>query len=218
MSRQRLIVRLLLQLDSRVGGHSGEMVRVTLICDYAAPASLRTHQGFTSMLASEFSHTNVLRQGTLKSTVISTLVAGGACSAICALGFLGSGIASAAPDVVGMTHSEAVSAIEEWGGTAKVAVTVGSRQDAMIECLVSGATEAPFVRVGGGGDFSHAESEVLLTLNCNRGVANASVPGASAASPAGKAFQEKVDALNEAEAQQTSEDELSGASEAEPAE
>ena len=63
-----------------------------------------------------------------------------------ALGLFGAGIASAAPDVVGMTYGDAVSAIEDGGGTAKIAVTVGDRQDAMGDCLVTNATDAPFVR------------------------------------------------------------------------
>ena len=45
-----------------------------------------------------------------------------------------------------MTYGDAVSAIEEDGGTAKIAVTVGDRQDAMGDCLVTNASDAPFVR------------------------------------------------------------------------
>ncbi len=70
-----------------------------------------------------------------------------------ALGLFGAGIASAAPDVVGMTYGDAVSAIEEEGGTAKIAVTVGDRQDAMGDCLVTNATDAPFVRDLDGGSI-----------------------------------------------------------------
>ena len=71
-----------------------------------------------------------------------------------------------------MTYGDAVSAIEEDGGTAKIAVTVGDRQDAMGDCLVTNATDAPFVR-DSEGEFGHADGEVLLTLNCNRGAATA---------------------------------------------
>ena len=44
-----------------------------------------------------------------------------------AFAVMGAGAAQAAPDVVGQTYSDAVSAIEDGGGTAHVAVSVGSR-------------------------------------------------------------------------------------------
>ena len=107
-------------------------------------------------------------------------------------GLFGAGIASAAPDVVGMTYGDAVSAIEDDGGTAKISVTVGDRQDAMGDCLVTNAIDAPFARFNDG-EFGHADGEVLLALNCNRGAATAGVPGASAASPEGRDFQAKAE-------------------------
>ena len=125
-----------------------------------------------------------------------------------ALGLFGAGVAAAAPDVVGMTYGDAVSTIEDGGGTAKIAVTVGDRQDAMGDCLVTGASDAPFVR-DVGGEFGHADSEVLLTLNCNRGAATATTPGASAASPEGRDFQAKAEEA--AAAQQNEQDELAQA-------
>ena len=70
----------------------------------------------------------------------------GAAAVRCALGLFGAGIASAAPDVDGMTYEDAVSAIEEDGGIPKIAVTVGDRQDAMGACLVTRAVDASFVR------------------------------------------------------------------------
>jgi hypothetical protein len=100
--------------------------------------------------------------------------------------------AAAAPDVVGMVYEDAVSEIESGGGTALIAVTVGDRKDAMGDCLVTNATDAPFVR-DDGGSFAHTGDEVLLTLNCNRGVASAAVPGSSAASPDGRAWQARAD-------------------------
>ena len=129
----------------------------------------------------------------MKKIIISAGTVGAAGVAIGALGLFGAGIASAAPDVIGMTYGDAVSAIEDDGGTAKIAVTVGDRQDAMGDCLVTNATDAPFVRdlVG---EFGHADSEVLLTLNCNRGAATATTPGASAASPEGRDFTAKAEA------------------------
>jgi len=118
-----------------------------------------------------------------------------------AMGMFGAGTAAAAPDVVGMTYSEAVSQIEDGGGTAKTAVTVGDRQDAMGDCLVTGAEDSPFIH-DNEGTFEAVSDEVLLTLNCNRGAATATTPGASMASPEGRAFQAKAE---EQAAQQQSE-------------
>ena len=143
----------------------------------------------------------------LKKIIISAGTIG---AAGVALGLFGAGIASAAPDVVGMTYGDAVSAIEEDGGTAKISVTVGDRQDAMGDCLVTNATDAPFVR-DDEGEFGHADGEVLLALNCNRGAATATTPGASAASPAGRDFTAKAEEA--AAAQQSEEAELAEAGE-----
>jgi hypothetical protein len=129
----------------------------------------------------------------VKKIIISASTVGAAGIAMGALGLFGAGTASAAPDVVGMTYGDAVTKIEDGGGTAKIAVTVGDRQDAMGDCLVTSATDAPFVR-DSGGSFGHADSEVLLALNCNRGAATATTPGASAASPEGKDFTAKAEA------------------------
>ena len=152
----------------------------------------------------------------MKTIIISASTVGAAGVAIGALGLFGAGIASAAPDVVGMTYGDAVSAIEDAGGTAKIAVTVGDRQDAMGDCLVTNATDAPFVRDVGDGSFGHADSEVLLTLNCDRGAATATTPGASMGSPEGRAFQaaaEEKAAEEQAAAEQAQQDELAAAGE-----
>jgi hypothetical protein len=146
----------------------------------------------------------------LKKIIVSAGTIGAAGVAMGALGLFGAGIASAAPDVVGMTYGDAVSAIEEDGGTSKIAVTVGDRQDAMGDCLVTNASDAPFVR-DSAGEFGHADGEVLLTLNCNRGAATAGVPGASAASPEGRAFTAKAEEA--AAAQQSEQAELAEAGE-----
>lgn len=108
----------------------------------------------------------------------------------------GTGIAAAAPDVVGQTFSDAASAIEDGGSSAKVAVTVGSKlsQD---ECIVTNAWDAPFVR-----DGSHADGEVMVALNCDGDHATETHPGASVASPAGREAKEAADeAAAEEEAQ-----------------
>jgi hypothetical protein len=144
----------------------------------------------------------------VKKIIISAGTAGAAGLAIGVLGLFGAATASAAADVVGMTYGDAVSAIEEGGGTAKIAVTIGDRQDAMGDCLVTNATDAPFLR-DDGGEFTFADGEVLLTLNCNRGAATATTPGASAASPEGRAFTAKAEEA--AAAQQSEEGELADA-------
>lgn len=146
----------------------------------------------------------------LKKIIVSAGTVGAAGVAIGALGLFGAGIASAAPDVVGMTYGDAVSEIEDGGGTSKIAVTVGDRQDAMGDCLVTNATDAPFMR-DVGGEFGHADGEVLLTLNCNRGAATATTPGSSLASPAGREFQAKAEEA--AAAAQNEQDELAMAGE-----
>jgi hypothetical protein len=117
-------------------------------------------------------------------------------AAAVAMGLFGAGVASAAPDVVGQTYADASEAIDEDGATAVVANTVGGRlpQD---ECIVTNAWDAPFVR-DDGGEFTHSEDEVLLSLNCNGGYAKGGQPGASVASVQGKAA---IEAEEQAEAE-----------------
>nr|MDT0525167.1 hypothetical protein [Streptomyces sp. DSM 41633] len=55
-----------------------------------------------------------------------------------AFAVVGAGAAQAAPDVVGQTYSDAVSAIEDGGGSAHVAVSVGSRLPRN-QCIVTNA-------------------------------------------------------------------------------
>jgi hypothetical protein len=128
--------------------------------------------------------------------IVKAITVGAAGTAVGAAGLLGGvSIASAntsAPDVVGMTYNDAVSKIEGGGGTAKISVTVGDRQSSMGDCLVTSATEAPFTEVSNGA-FQHVDNVVLLALNCNRGVATATTPGASLGSPDGRAFQNKAE-------------------------
>lgn len=137
----------------------------------------------------------------MKRYMISASFVGAAGVAVGVAGLSGVGVASAntsaAPDVVGMTYNDAVSKIEDGGGTAKIQVTVGDRQDAMGDCLVTGATNAPFVEDSDGA-FQHVDSVVLLALNCDRGVATATTPGASLGSPEGRAFQAKAEKAAEA--------------------
>jgi hypothetical protein len=112
-------------------------------------------------------------------------------AASAAMGLFGVGTAAAAPDVVGQTYADASQAISDDGGTAIVANTIGGRlpQD---ECIVTNAQDAPFIR-DSEGEFGHAQDEVLLTLNCNGGYATAGNPGASVASPEGRAAKAAAD-------------------------
>jgi hypothetical protein len=141
----------------------------------------------------------------VKNFSISTTTVGAAGLAVGVLMTFGTGISSAStggpPDVVGMTYGDAVSKIEDGGGTAKIQVTVGDRQAAMGDCLVTSATNAPFVEDSDGA-FQHVDNEVLLALNCDRGVATATTPGASLGSPEGRAFQAKAEKAAEAAKQQ----------------
>jgi hypothetical protein len=115
----------------------------------------------------------------------------------------GSGLAAAAPDVVGQPYSDAVTAIEEEGGTAVVAVRAGDKlpQD---ECIVTNAWDAPFMRDVGDA-FEHADSEVMLALNCAGGYATATNPGASLASPMGREAKAAADEAAAAEEQELAE-------------
>ena len=62
----------------------------------------------------------------------------------------------------------------------------------MGDCLVTNAVDAPFTRYNDG-EAAHADGEVLLALNCNRGAATATTPGSSLASSAGRDFQAKAE-------------------------
>ena len=87
----------------------------------------------------------------------------------CDAWLFGGGIASATTDVVGMTYGDAVSKIEDGGGTAKIAVTVGDRQAAMGDCLVTAATDAPFVRDDAGFVSRAADARSCSALTATAG-------------------------------------------------
>ena len=120
-----------------------------------------------------------------------SILGGGFIVAAWSLALFGSGIATAAPDVVGQPYADAVTAIEEEGGTAVVAVRTGDKlpQD---ECVVTNAWDAPFLRDVGDA-FEHADSEVMLSLNCAGDYATATNPGASIRSPAGREAKAAAD-------------------------
>jgi hypothetical protein len=133
---------------------------------------------------------------------LSILCGGALIAAGAAAALLGSGIATAAPDVVGQTYADATTAIEEDGSTAIVAVRTGGKlpQD---ECIVTNAWDASYVRpIAEDVYFGPAEGEVMLALNCAGGFATATNPGASLASPMGREAKAAADEAAAAEEQE----------------
>jgi hypothetical protein len=109
---------------------------------------------------------------------------GGAAAAVLAL--LGSASATAAslPNVTGQKYSDASSAINSAGFTPVVSTAVGDRK-AWSDCIVTNVvqrTKQPPANTQGS-----AVNQVLVSLNCDAGVASASKPGYSAGSPEGRA-------------------------------
>ncbi|MED5810759.1 hypothetical protein VST63_00180 [Mycolicibacterium sp. 050232] len=103
-----------------------------------------------------------------------------------AFAVVGAGAAQAAPDVVGQTYSDAVTAIEDGGGTAHIAVTVGSRLP-RDECIVTNAwTVRQLVPQTSDTYFEYKEDVTQVALNCDGDHATETHPGASIGSPAGR--------------------------------
>ena len=112
----------------------------------------------------------------------------------------GAGIASAAPDVVGDTYSDALEAIEEGGGSAVVASRFGDKLEEG-DCIVTNAWDASFLRI----DASD-ESQVNVALNCSGAYASATNPGTSVQNPLGREAKSEA----EKEAAEQEEQELAG--------
>jgi hypothetical protein len=99
---------------------------------------------------------------------------------------MGSGIAAATvalPDVVGKKYSDAQSAISSAGFTPVVRATIGD-QSAWGDCLVTRLqprTVQPPPNSAGS-----AKKELLVSLNCESGVATVTKPGPSMGSPEGR--------------------------------
>jgi hypothetical protein len=105
-------------------------------------------------------------------------------AALAALAISGSGVASAATDVTGQKYSDAQSSLSSAGFKPVVESTVGD-QKAWPDCIVTRAqkrTVQPPENSSGS-----PTNEMLVSLNCDAGVASATTPGNSAASPEGKA-------------------------------
>jgi hypothetical protein len=108
----------------------------------------------------------------------------GAAAAFAALAFSGSGVASADTDVTGQKYSDAQTSLSSAGFKPVVESTVGD-QKAWPDCVVTRAqkrTVQPPANSSGS-----TTSEMLVSLNCDAGIASATQSGNSAASPEGKA-------------------------------
>jgi hypothetical protein len=110
----------------------------------------------------------------------------GAGVALASLAVAGSGVAVAAtpPDVTGQKYSDAQSAISGAGFTPVVDSIVGD-QKARPDCIVT-RTQQRTVQPPPDSSGS-VITQLLVSLNCDAGVASAAKPGYSAGSPEGKA-------------------------------
>jgi hypothetical protein len=109
---------------------------------------------------------------------------GVAATTLAALAISGSGVAAAATDVTGQKYSDAQSSLSS-AGLKPVVQTVVGDQEAWPDCVVTRAqkrTVQPPENSSGS-----ASNEMLVSLNCEAGIATATKPGNSAASPEGKA-------------------------------
>jgi len=110
---------------------------------------------------------------------------GAAAAGLAALAISASGVAAAAgTDVTGQKYSDAQSALSS-AGLKPVVETVVGDQKAWPDCVVTRAqkrTVQPPENSSGS-----ASNEMLVSLNCEAGIATATTPGNSAASPEGKA-------------------------------
>jgi hypothetical protein len=110
-----------------------------------------------------------------------------AAAALAALAISGSGAAvagSSPPNVTGQKYSDAQTAISGAGFKPVVLTTVGD-QKSWPDCVVTRTqqrTVPPPPNSGGS-----ATNQILVSLNCDAGIASATAPGNSAASPVGKA-------------------------------
>ena len=143
----------------------------------------------------------------MKKFVVLGASAVGAAGASMAL--FGTGIAYA-DDYAGQSYSDASSAASSAGQSVTIASRTGSLPDD--QCTVSRSQTAPFLQ----SDFvTHTSGAVQFYLNCNAAYATATTPGASIASPEGRAAKSAADeAEAEAAAQQNESDELLAAGDA----
>jgi hypothetical protein len=120
----------------------------------------------------------------------------GLVAAAASAALFGAGVASAAPDVVGDTYSDAVEAIEDEGDSAVVAARVGDKLE-QDDCIVTNAWDSAFLRI------DDSDSQVSLALNCAGAFATATNPGTSVQHPLGR--EAKSEAEEEAAEQEEQE-------------
>ena len=109
-------------------------------------------------------------------------------TAVAAMALFGTGTA-AADDYAGQTYANASSAASDAGQTVVIASRVGDRL-AQDDCMVTSSQPAPFIH---GDDFVHVTDTVEFNLNCEGAYATATSPGASVASPEGRAAKSMVE-------------------------
>ena len=132
--------------------------------------------------------------GRLNRLIVLAAAAGVAMSTLSA----GAAGAQGAPDVTGKKYSDATAALKNAGFTAKLGAIVGD-QMSQDDCLVSSQEVVPSTSPFGPSQFDVGEGGnniVMLSLNCNGGLASAGNAGNSAASPEGRAakkVQENVE-------------------------
>jgi hypothetical protein len=103
---------------------------------------------------------------------------------ITALALAGSGVAAADTDVTGQKYSDAQGVLSGAGFTPVIETTVGD-QLARPDCVVT-RTQKRTVSAPANSSGS-ATNQMLVSLNCEAGIASATEPGNSAASPEGRA-------------------------------
>jgi hypothetical protein len=127
-----------------------------------------------------------VRRGTaLKSLMILAAAAGAAMTLI-------SGVADAqgSPSVSGKKFSEASTTLQQAGYTVKVSTMVGD-QVPQSDCIVTSQQDSAPAAFGPSQFNLVKDKTVLLSLNCNAGMASPTGAGYSAASPEGRAVAAK---------------------------
>ena len=114
-----------------------------------------------------------------------------AVAAAASFAMLGAGAASADP-LIGKTYSDASGMVaDQWNATPVIA-TVSGDQLSTDECIVSSWSRSSSIDALTGRNSQN----VLLHLNCNAKVAEAGVPGNSAATPVGKQAKQDINRAN----------------------
>lgn len=140
------------------------------------------------------------------------VVGSGAIGALALSTLLGGGVATA-DDYAGQTYADASAAASDAGESVTVASRVGDKVSED-DCLVVRSQPTPFTSAIDGSTVDG----IQFYLNCNAGVASATTPGNSLASPVGRETQSAIDeeeakAEAEAAAAQNEQDELAFAGE-----